>query len=103
MNEKKKIVIWCGDAANQRALANKIAQRFDLRGIVIDKKTSLKKLPFIKRALAALRDRIFFRTILHSWRSLQKKYVEHYPEWPKAPVIEVGSINSDDAYHFTQK
>ena len=103
MNEKKKIVIWCGNAANQRALANKIAQRFDLRGIVIDKKTGLKKLPFIKRLLAALQDRIFFSRIIHSWVSLQKEYAHQYPEWPKVPVIETGSINSDDAYHFTQK
>jgi len=103
MNEKKKILIWCADAANQRALANKIAQRFILCGIIIDKKTSAKKPSFLKKIIAALEDRIFFRTIRHSWFFIQKKYTGQYPEWPPAPVIEVKSINTDEALDFTQK
>src|SRR5258705_9755800 len=98
MNEKKKIVLWCGDAANQRALANKMAQRFTICGIVIDNKTNLKKPSFIKKVMAALQDRIFFKTIIHSWVFLQREYAKQYPEWPAVPIIEVESINSDAAY-----
>jgi methionyl-tRNA formyltransferase len=103
MSQSKKIVIWCGNAANQRALANKIAARFEVVGIVIDKKSKLKRPPLVRRTLSALQDRLFFKTINGSWSSLQKKYAQQFPAWPSAAHIEVESINSEDAFAFTEK
>jgi hypothetical protein len=42
----ERIVIWCGDAPNQKALANKIAAKYDVAGIVVDrhKRSGKKKL-----------------------------------------------------------
>lgn len=103
MIEKKKIVIWCGNAPNQRALANKMADKFCLCGIVIDNKSNGKKPPLVKRVVAALQDRIFFKTINHSWSALQQEYAKRYPQWPGVPVVHVDSINSDRAYAFTRQ
>ena len=103
MKEGKKIVMWCGDAPNQRALANKIAQRFDLCGIVIDKKKNLKKPPLWKRIPVALQDRIFFRKINGAWAFLQHEYEKQFPQWPPVTNMTVDSINSDEAFDFTKQ
>jgi methionyl-tRNA formyltransferase len=103
MAEKKRIVLWCGDAANQKSLANKIAGKFNLAGVVIDTKSTLKKPSFVKRVIPALQDRIFFNAINNSWTLLMQQYARLYPQWPKAPLIRVGSINSDEAFEFTQQ
>lgn len=103
MSEKKKIVLWCGDAANQKALANKIAERFNLVGIVIDTKSSQKKPSFFKKLVPALQDRLFFKPINDSWSFLMQEYGKKYPAWPDTSSIRVGSINSDEAYNFTKQ
>ncbi|MBK8140457.1 MAG: hypothetical protein IPK57_05185 [Chitinophagaceae bacterium] len=43
--DERKIVIWCGAAPNQKALANKLASKYNVAGIVIDehKKASAPK------------------------------------------------------------
>lgn len=102
-SKKKKIVIWCGEGANQKALANKIADRFDLCGIVIDKKKDLKKVTLWRKIPAALQDMIFFKTINNAWASMQHTYQQQYPRWPDVPAITAGSINSDEAFDFTQQ
>jgi hypothetical protein len=103
MMEKKKIVMWCGNAANQKALANKIADKFFLAGIVVDKKATAKKPSFFKRAFAGLQDRIFFQAISQAWSGLQQEYSKRYPSWPDVPILFADSINLDNAYEFTQK
>ncbi|MEO5563215.1 MAG: formyltransferase family protein [Chitinophagaceae bacterium] len=100
--EGKRILIWCGNASNQRALANKIANQFHLCGIVVDYKTNQKKIPFIKRAIAAAQDRFFFRTLHDSWSSLQQKYSRQYPQWPDVPKLDAASINSGEAFDFSK-
>jgi Formyl transferase len=102
-SEKKRIVIWCGDAPNQKALANKIAGRFNLYGIVVDKKRNLKKTPLWRKIPIFLQDRIFFKIIINAWSALQHRYGLQYPGWPDVLTITVDSINSDEAFNFTQQ
>lgn len=97
----KKIVIWCGNAPNQRALVNKIAEKFQVVGIVIDQKKNFTKTSFSKKLIPALQDRFFFRSIIQAWVSIQAKYSKQYPGWPDAPTIHVDTINSDEAFEFT--
>ncbi len=97
-----KIVMWCAEAPNQKALANKIARRFHLSGIVVDNKKAYKKAALLKRLIPALQDRVFFRKINESWAALQHEYKRQFPQWPDVPLLEVESINSDEALHFTQ-
>ena len=102
MSKHAKIVIWCGAAANQKALANKIAAEFDVAGIIIDKKLTAKKTPFFKKFIQALQDRLFFGEILKAWTSLQERYSKHYTGWPNVPVLSVDSINTEEAFEFTK-
>ncbi|MBL7739728.1 MAG: hypothetical protein JNK14_10945 [Chitinophagaceae bacterium] len=101
MTTAKKIVIWCGDAPNQKALANKIAAQFPVAGIVIDKKKSIRKTPLLQKLVTALQDRFFFRVINDAWTSLQQKYRSSYSHWPATSLLEVDSINSEEALRLT--
>jgi Formyl transferase len=100
---EKRIVIWCGDAPNQKALANKIAKQFNLSGIVIDKKKNFKKTPFLKKLVPALQDRIFFKSIINAWTFVMYGYAKQFPHWPDVPLINVDTVNNDDAFRFTEK
>jgi Formyl transferase len=101
--KKLKIVIWCGHAANQRALANKIAAEFDVAGIVIDthtgniKKRSLIQLPGI------LWNRLRFYKIYSSWSGLMKYYGNKFPRWPEVPQLKVPDINIKETETFTKE
>jgi len=102
MTGEKKIVIWCGNAPNQRALANKIAAKFTVCGIVIDDKKATKQPPLLKKIFIALQDRVFFKTISHAWSSLQQQYSQQYPSWPNVPVLHVDNINDEKGFEFTK-
>lgn len=97
----KRIVIWCGGAANQKALANKIASRFTVAGIVIDTHSA----PAGKKKQAGLVSRIWdrlrFRKIYAAWTGLMKYYEEQFPAWPDVPRIEVPSVNDPATKKFT--
>ncbi len=98
-----KIILLCSDNHNQIALANKIANRFNLTGVVIEKHQK-KKISF---SLAQLRERILDRTIFYSihraWYNLMQYYKSIYPDLPETQKIEVGKINSTDTIEFISK
>ncbi len=102
MEVSKRIVIWCGTAPNQKALANKIHKQFGVAGIVIDKKkTGVKK----KKQSSLLRkawDHVRFRQITNAWNNLQQYYETHFTHWPDVPMLEVATINSQEAHEFTK-
>ncbi len=99
---KKNIVLWCGSAANHRALANKIHKKFGISGIVIDKKRRDLNKRKKKSLFRKIYERIRFRSIDEAWNSLQKNYKSIYPNWPNVPIIEVQNINTSDAKTFTE-
>lgn len=96
-----KIVLWCGDAPNQKALANKLHARFGLAGIVIDtkKKKRVQKPPLLQRVVDALR----FRKIYSAWKALQHHYQTAFPTWPAVPLLYVDTINSAETKTFTEQ
>jgi Formyl transferase len=100
--EKKSIVIWCGAAPNQKALAVKLSKRFKISGIVIDEK---KHVP-VKKKLSDLPflvwDRFRFRKISNGWKNLQHYYAGNFLSWPDTPVLRVAEINSKDTEDFTK-
>jgi Formyl transferase len=100
--KKIKIVIWCGQAANQKALTHKIAAEFDVVGIVIDTHFGKKKRKLI-RLPAILWDRFRFGTIYNAWGNLVKYYDRKFPAWPPAPQIKVPDINSKETEIFTRE
>jgi hypothetical protein len=98
-----KIVVWCGAAANQKALVNKIAASYKVAGIVIDdgsgsrKKRKLTDLPHV------FLDHLRFHKIYTVWSNLMKYYDNKFPQWPDVPKIKVASINDPVTEVFTSK
>src|SRR5882672_10145238 len=94
--KKIKVVIWCGAAANQKALANKIAAEFEVNGIVIDTHSGRKKKKKLAQVPATLWDRFRFGKIYNAWGNLMKYYDKKFPGWPLAPQIKVPDINNEE-------
>ncbi len=102
MEIKKTIVLWCGAAPNQKALANKIFKEFGLAGIVVDKKhhKKSKKTPgIVKKIYNYLR----FKKINEAWKKLQIFYRKTYPRWPNVPILEADTINCEEVKKFTEE
>ncbi len=101
--KKLRIIIWCGAAPNQRALANKIAAQFDVAGIVIDAHSGSQKKKKLIQLPADLWDRFRFRTIYNAWGRLMNYYDRKFPGWPDKPQIKVPDINTKKAEIFTRE
>jgi methionyl-tRNA formyltransferase len=100
--KEKRIVIWCGGAPNQKALANKIAKEFPLAALVVEHKPGTKKRSF-RLLVGKAMDRILFKKIGDTWKKLMAYYRDRYPEFPKTEILSVTSINTDEVYEFTRK
>jgi methionyl-tRNA formyltransferase len=101
--EKMKIVIWCSDAPNQKALANKIAVNFNLVGIVIDSGNALKKKKKWSQLFPLLWDRLKFHKIYNAWSNLMSYYTKSFFMWPQVPTITVPGINNTETERFTKE
>lgn len=99
----RRIVMWCGDAPNQKALAQKIHRQFGLTAIILDKKikvrTSGRKTSFWEKINKAIQ----FWPIHLAWTGMLKKYNSQFPAWPLVPILELNNINSKEAFNFTSK
>src|SRR5690606_28874467 len=101
MEANKRIVIWCGNAPNQKALANKIHQKFEVAAIVIDNKLNNNNNKKIQKLIRKILDRIKFRKIYTAWSNLLRYYDNRFPNWPDVPVLKVENINKDKVLDFT--
>ncbi|MBK7562732.1 MAG: hypothetical protein IPI68_14840 [Chitinophagaceae bacterium] len=99
---KKKIVIWCGDAPNQMALAAKIAGKYTVAGIVIEKKKPAASRKNLVQVFTKIGDRFRFYTIYDAWKKLQHFYKTAFPDWPSVPILRVESINSKETEEFSR-
>ena len=61
-----RIVLWIGNEANQKALANKIHQIFPLTGIVTETRKSKSSLT-VKKIGAKIVEKIFLAKIGNAW------------------------------------
>ena len=99
--KKPSIVVWCGSAPNQRALVNKIATEFEVAGIVIEERDARKKKYNWTRLPAQIIDRLRFRSLYGSWKSLMQHYRNVYPSWPPVSTMKVNAINQPGVVDFT--
>jgi methionyl-tRNA formyltransferase len=95
-----KIVIWCGNAPNQKALAAKIAGRFPVAGIAVENRPAKRKSD-LKTIINKVADRIFFSRISDAWFRLQRYYSERYADFPGQNILRISSINTQEVYDFT--
>ena len=97
-----KVLIWCGDAANQMALCGKINQQFEIVGIVLERKivkTNFKFSTFIQKVV----DRIRFALISKAWYGMLAFYKDKYKGYPEVPIIIVDNINNAKTLDFANK
>jgi hypothetical protein len=100
----KRIVCWIGDAPNHKALVSKLAKKYTLAGIVIDKKNKMTGKATLPTLFRKLLDKIRFGRIDKAWSQLQQYYLKEFPSLPpEVPVIYTGSVNSPQALEFTRE
>ncbi|UAY52227.1 formyltransferase family protein [Ferruginibacter albus] len=97
-----KIVLLCNEQFNQVALANKVAQHFNLAGIVIEKPTPKKIRSFSSLINKAL-NRTVFSPIHQSWFGMLAFYKKKYSAFPSVDSITVTKINSEATINFIAK
>jgi len=98
----RRIVIWCGDAPNQKALVAKLSTKFRISGIVIDEKSEGSTKRKISDLPLLLWDRLRFRKIYNCWKKLQQYYSSAFVSWPDVPVLRTNNINSKETEDFTK-
>ncbi|HET6996132.1 MAG TPA: formyltransferase family protein [Chitinophagaceae bacterium] len=102
VGNQKRIVLWCGSAPNQKALAVKIAEQFGLSGIVVSERSGTAPRRKYSEIPALIWDRLRFRSIYKSWKKLLHYYDQRFPSWPDVPVLRVPDINNDETASFTK-
>jgi methionyl-tRNA formyltransferase len=96
-----RIVLWVGNQSNQIALCNKVAEKFNLVGVVTETKASKRKLS-LKILIEKVIEKTFLRKINNAWFGLQKYYSLQYPKLPKTVHLDVENINSISVKNFTE-
>lgn len=97
-----RILLWIGGASNQKALANKIAQEFEVAGIVIESKR-IKRKAGIRKIAELILEKIFIPSINRAWWEMQKKYEKEFPNYPESAILRVEDINSEAAIKFSKE
>lgn len=96
-----RIVLLCNAQHNQVALANKIAGRFQLAGIVIEKQQGNKR---PKRSFSKLFEKLLNKTVFislrNAWFGMLEHYKNIYPSFPAARSISVNNINDPETVDF---
>jgi len=99
-----KIVLLCNGQHNQVALANRIAGRFQLEGIVVEKALAEKKK---QSGLSVFFEKILnvtlFAELRKTWFGMLEHYRNNYPSFPQTQLQEVSNINSTETINFIQK
>lgn len=99
-----KIVLLCGSQYNQVALANKVAGRFHLAGIVIQQPSAKSIKSFsLSQLFEKLLNRTVFNSLQTSWSNLMNYYKQQYPGFPTTQQLVVEKINSDATVEFIQR
>lgn len=96
-----KIVLLCGGQFNQVALANKVAAKFNLTGIVAEQ-PPLKKARTLslKQLTEKFLNRTVFISLHRAWFGLMDIYKKEYPTFPDTQKIIVPNINTEAAVNF---
>ena len=95
-----KIVLWIGNEANQKALANKIYELIPIAGIITETRKNRVRLTFPTLLSKAI-EKLFFSSIGKAWKGMHEFYNKKYIEYPTTSIINVENINDEAAYIFT--
>ena len=97
-----KLVLWVCNQSNQIALANKLHEKFELKGIVFESKKLKRRYSFIV-TIDKIIERLLIPSISRAWFKLLNYYSLNYPKYPSVSFITVSNINMQDTVDFTKK
>lgn len=97
-----RIVLLSGNQSNQHALAVKISKDFNLVGVAIESKKAAHS-NSIRFYFSKLIDRIFFYTIISSWKKMLQYYKDNFPASDKISTATFSNINSIESINFIQQ
>lgn len=95
-----KIVLWIGDGANQKALANKIYSKYKIDLIIIERKKTKVKINF-SRIIQRVADKLFFSSLHKAWSQMLGYYQTNYTNYPSTKIIYTDNINNDEVFKAT--
>jgi len=96
-----RVVLLIGNAPNHIALSNKVANLYNVVGIV--KETRIKKHNFkYKNIIEKIIERIFLSFIIRSWNYLQAYCKQRFPNLPNVQTLSVNNINEGEVYCFVK-
>jgi methionyl-tRNA formyltransferase len=95
-----RIILWIGEGANQKALANKIHSKYKIDLIIIESKKTKTRLSFSK-IVERMADQLFCSDLNNAWFSMLNKYEESYKNYPDTQLIYTNSINNEQVYTDT--
>jgi methionyl-tRNA formyltransferase len=97
-----KIVLWLGNEANQKALANKINSVHPVAGIVTESRKHKTKLTASKLFEKVI-EKLFLGQIGKAWWGMKSYYDAQYHAYPATKLIDTENINSQEAFDFTSQ
>jgi methionyl-tRNA formyltransferase len=97
-----RIVLWVGNKANQKALANKIHAQFPVVGIITESRLYKQKIT-LNYLMQKSIEKVFLNKINAAWNHLKNYYDKNYPNFPAVETLNVENINSSEAFEFTEK
>ena len=97
-----KIVLWVGNEANQKALANKINAEYEVVGIVTETrvyKPKITLLTFLEKVV----EKVFLSSIGSAWGGMKTYYDRSFHDYPETAILDAENINSQNVYDFTKE
>jgi methionyl-tRNA formyltransferase len=96
-----RVVVLTNPQSNQNALLCKLAERVEIAAVVHSRNIPRKRPSASKRLrsyINAFSARTAGRELLNAWTEMLQRYGSKYPQFDRAPIIEVDNVN-DDATH----
>lgn len=94
-----KIILLCGNKSNQLALAAKVAEQFELVGIVKEERKEKQQLR-LADLISKVVSRVLFHRIASSWQHLLTYYKKNFAEPEQLLTLTTGNINSPEVIDF---
>ncbi|NNM15488.1 MAG: hypothetical protein HKO56_02430 [Bacteroidia bacterium] len=96
-----KLLLWIGNEPSQKALANKLAEEFDIIGIVTESRISKRKIT-LRKLYYYIYEKIFLSEINNAWFEMKNYFDQKYSAYPTAKRLDVENINAEEAYNFSK-
>ncbi|MBX3166750.1 MAG: hypothetical protein KF760_05035 [Candidatus Eremiobacteraeota bacterium] len=100
---KRNIVLWFGDHPYQVFQAHRFHQRFDVVGVVFERKSRQAPRLSLKRLFEKVLGRVLAFPLHAAWFKVLSHYRELHPGYPSIPTLFVENVNASEVLDFTRQ